>query len=63
MQNFGRVKVWRIDHFLEFVGEFTIANISYFSEWLGKILVNGICFVKFIKVFPYQNLALYGLNT
>ena len=37
------------------VGEFTIANISYFGEpgiWLGKILVNGICFTKFAKVFP-----------
>ena len=44
-QNFGRVKLWRINCFMSFceenVGEFTIANISYFSElriWLGKIL-------------------------
>ena len=58
-QNFGRVKLWRIDRFMSFgkenVGEFTLANISYFSEpgiWLGKLLANGICFAKFAKVFP-----------
>ena len=48
----------------ENVGEFTIANISYFSEsgiWLGKILVDGIRFAKFAKVFPHQNFALYGM--
>ena len=41
----------------ENVGEFTIANISYFSEpgiWLGKILANGVHFAKFSKVFPRQ---------
>ena len=38
-----------------------VANISYFSEWLDKISVNGIFFLKFTKAFPYQNLALYGL--
>ena len=41
----------------ENVGEFTIANISYFSEsgiWLGKILVNGIRFAKIAKVFLCQ---------
>ena len=44
-------------------GEFTIANISYFSEpgiWLGEILANGIRFTKFTKVFPCQNFALYS---
>ena len=49
----------------ENAGEFTIANISYFSEpgiWLGKILVNGIRFAKFAKVFPRQNFALYGIS-
>ena len=38
----------------ENVGKFTVANISYFSEygiWLGKILENNICFAKFAKVF------------
>ena len=48
------------------VGEFTIANISYFSEsgiWLGKILANHVCFAKFAKVFPCQNFALYGTGT
>ena len=47
----------------ENVGEFTIANVSYFSEsriWQDKILVNGVRFIKFAKVFPYQNFALYG---
>ena len=32
------------------VGEFTIGNISYFSEsgiWLGKILMNDVNFPKF----------------
>ena len=36
----------------ENVGEFTIGNISYFSEseiWLGKLLANGIHFAKFAK--------------
>ena len=49
----------------ENVGEFTIANISYFSEpgmWLGKILANGICFTKFAKVFRRQNFLLYGIK-
>ena len=44
----------------ENVGEFTIVNISYFSEpgiWLGKILANG---VRFAKVFPRQSFVLYG---
>ena len=49
----------------ENVGEFTIANISYFSEsgiWLGKILANDVRFAKFAtKVFPCQNFALYGI--
>ena len=48
----------------ENVGEFTITNISYFSEpgiWLGKILVNDVCFTKFTKVLPHQNFALYGI--
>ena len=39
----------------ENVGEFTIANISYFSEhgiWLDKILANDVRFIKFSKVFP-----------
>ena len=48
----------------ENVCEFTIVNISYFSKpgnWLGKkILVNGVCFTKFAKVFPCKNFALYG---
>ena len=47
----------------EIVCEFTIANISFFSEpgiWLGKILVNGVRFVKFVKIFSYQNFVLYG---
>ena len=46
----------------ENVGKFTTVNISYFSKpgiWLGKILANSVCFAKFIKVFPCQNLALY----
>ena len=53
MQNFGGVKLCRIDSFKSFgkenVGECTITNISYYSEpgiWLGKILVNGIRFAK-----------------
>ena len=57
-QNFGGVKLWRINCFMSFgednVGEFTIANISYFSEpgiWLGKILATGVRFAKFAKVF------------
>ena len=37
VQNFGEVKLWRIDRFMSFgeenVGKFTIANIAtYFSE-------------------------------
>ena len=39
----------------ENAGEFTIANIDYFTEsrvWLGKILANDICFAKFPKIFP-----------
>ena len=49
----------------ENVGEFTIANISYFSEpgiWLGKILANGVRFAKFAKVFLRQDFALYGIK-
>ena len=46
------------------VGEFTIANISYFSEpgirW-GKILANGVRFAIFAKVFPCQNFPQYGI--
>ena len=45
----------------ENVGEFTIANVSYFSEpgiWLGKILVNDISFAKFTKVFHHQKFVL-----
>ena len=41
----------------ENVGEFTIPNINYFSEygiWLGKILANDIRFTKFTKVFPVK---------
>ena len=48
----------------ENVGEFLIANISYFSEsgiWLSIILVNNIHFTKFSKVFPRQNFLLYGM--
>ena len=48
----------------ENVDEFTIANISYFSEpgiWVGKILANGIRFTKFANVFPRQNFVLYGI--
>ena len=67
-QNFGRVKLWRMDCFIsfgkEYVGKFTIANISYFSEpgiWLGKILANAVRFAKFAKVFPRQYFALYGM--
>ena len=67
-QNIGRVKLRRINCFMSYgkenVGEFTIANISYFSEsgiWLGKILVNGICFAKFTKVFLRQNFVLYDI--
>ena len=44
----------------ENVGEFTIANISYFSEpgiWLGKILANGVRFAKFSKVSPTKILC------
>ena len=49
----------------ENVGEFTIANISYFSEsgiWLGKMLANDVRFAKLAKVFPCQNFALYSTN-
>ena len=67
-QNFGGAKLWRIDRFRVFgeenVGEFTISNIRYFSEpgiRLGRILANGIPFAKFTKVFPHQNLVLYGI--
>ena len=28
---------------------------------LGEILVNGICFTIFAKVFPFQNFALSGI--
>ena len=66
-QNFGKVKLWQIDHFKvsvrENVGEFTIANISYFSEsgiWLGKTMANAVRLAKFAKVFPYQNCLLYS---
>ena len=48
----------------ENVDEFTIANISYFSEsetWLDKILMNDVCFAKFAKVFPHQNFGLYSI--
>ena len=41
-------------------GEFAIANISYFSEsgiWLGKILANDVCFVKFAKFSPAKILC------
>ena len=44
----------------ENVGEFTIANISYFSEsgiWLGKILVNDVRFAKFTKISPAKILC------
>ena len=44
----------------ENVGEFTIANVSYFSEsriWLGKILANDILFAKFVKVSPARVLC------
>ena len=68
VQNFGEVKLWRIDHFRvlarENVGKFTIAHISNFSEsgiWLGKILASGVPFTKSAKVFPHQNFALYGI--
>ena len=57
-------KTWANRSFQSFgkenVGKFTNANIGYFSDsgiWLGKILANGI---RFAKVFPCQNLALYG---
>ena len=48
----------------ENVGEFTIANISYFSEpriWLSKILANGIHFAKIAEVFPHQGFALCSI--
>ena len=38
----------------ENVGDFTIANVSYFSVSgirLGKILVNDVQFAKFAKLF------------
>ena len=44
----------------ENVGEFTTANISYFSEpgiWLGKILADGVHFARFAKVFPTKILC------
>ena len=60
VQNFSRVKLWQINHFMKFgkenVDEFTIANINDFSEpgiWLGKILANGVRFAKFAKVFSH----------
>ena len=43
----------------ENVGEFTMANISYFSEsgiWLGKILAN---YVRFAKVSPPKFSAIW----
>ena len=47
------------------VGEFTIANISYFSEsgiWLCKILVNGVRFAIFAKVSSAKILCYtYGI--
>ena len=62
-QNFGGVKLWRIDCFRvlvrENVGKFTIA-ISDSGIWLGKILANGIPFAKSAEVFHHQNFALYG---
>ena len=47
----------------ENVGEFTIANISYFSEsriWLlGKILANGFCVAKFAPKFSSAKILRY----
>ena len=52
-QNFGGVKIWRIDRLRVLAGknvsEFTVAYITYCSEsgiWLGKILANGVSFAK-----------------
>ena len=50
----------------ENVGEFIHLTFKYLSEsgiWPGnyKILVNDVCFTKFVKVFLCQNLALYGI--
>ena len=48
----------RSSHFLS-----TTKSKKIFIEWiwLGKILVNGVQFAKFAKVFPRQNFALYGI--
>ena len=60
-QNFGGVKLWRIDCFRVLaggnIGEFAIANIATFGIWLGKILANG---VQLAKVFPRQAFAPYS---
>ena len=45
----------------ENVGEFAIANVSYFIEPGGKILANDIHFAKFAKVIPCQNFGSYIL--
>ena len=44
------------------LGKFTIANISYFSEFvirLGKILANDISFAKFATKFPPAKILRY----
>ena len=63
-QNFGGTKLAN-QLFQSFgeenVGEFTIANIKYFSEsgiWLGKLLAND---VRFTKGFPHRNFVPYGI--
>ena len=57
-QNFGGVKLWRIDPFRVLaggnVGKLTITNIATLVklDWQGKILANSVWFAK---VFPCQN--------
>ena len=63
LQNVGGIKLWQIDHFRvlarENVGKF---NISYFGIWQGIILVDGVGFAKFAKVFPAKILRYTIIN-
>ena len=59
-QNFGRVKLWQIDHF-RVLARKMLANLTLATLVnLGKILANDVHFVKLAKVFLSQNFALYS---
>ena len=65
-QNFGGVKLWRIDRFRVFLARKMLANLQQLALaplvngiWLGKILAND---VHFAKVFRRQNIVLYSMH-